>query len=52
MSAATTKDPALVQLVPFCSRGLSCTQDADCCACGGGTQTKCIAQHCACLGAQ
>jgi hypothetical protein len=29
-----------------------CAQDADCCACTGGAQTQCIAQHCACLGVQ
>ena len=29
-----------------------CTQDADCCACGNGQQTKCINSYCACIGAQ
>ena len=29
-----------------------CTQDADCCACAGGAETKCINSFCACIGAQ
>jgi hypothetical protein len=29
-----------------------CAVSSDCCACAGGAQTQCIAQHCACLGAQ
>jgi hypothetical protein len=29
-----------------------CAQDADCCPCGSGEQTKCINSFCACLGAQ
>ena len=29
-----------------------CSQDADCCPCGSGEQTKCINKFCACLGAQ
>ncbi|HEY1695295.1 MAG TPA: hypothetical protein VGG39_24170 [Polyangiaceae bacterium] len=29
-----------------------CAQAADCCACGGGAQTECINDHCACIGAQ
>ncbi|HEY5241928.1 MAG TPA: hypothetical protein VIJ22_10700, partial [Polyangiaceae bacterium] len=29
-----------------------CAQDADCCPCGGGEQTKCINSFCACLAAQ
>ena len=29
-----------------------CSVDSDCCACPGGAQTRCIADHCACLGAQ
>jgi hypothetical protein len=29
-----------------------CSQDADCCACAAGSQTKCINSFCACIGAQ
>jgi hypothetical protein len=29
-----------------------CSVSTDCCACAGGQQTECIAQHCACIGSQ
>jgi hypothetical protein len=29
-----------------------CSVSSDCCTCAGGAETQCIAQHCACLGAQ